>query len=390
MNKARRLQFTLPLFAMFVIAPMMSQTSARADDVVVVKCQGEGLDKDGALKDALRHAIEQGGKNEIASKSQTKDFQLEYDVVLARATGLVKDYVILKERGGAGSFFIDIEAKVSKKLIDATWADVAIELKKLGRPKIMLICTEVIHDLERPEETREVVQRSSIMSTAIERKLAKLGFKLVNPEQMKDIEKKDAELATASDDVGKLKSLASSYGAAIYIKGQSRSTGPDKTNTPAGQLNMWESDITLQCFWTETGDVIFSNTSTGIRGGSRVAGPAGARQTLEKTGQKLADACVYDLLEAWTRGTAGGVGDIIVEVSNVATIKQAIDIKKALSSVKGVEEVNKDGAKGTVRFTVVTAMSAEEFVEHVVEMKFDDFKIEVEDQKMKTIKCKLE
>lgn len=368
----------------------LNPVSALADDIVVVKVKGEGLDKDGALKDALRHAIEQGGQNEIASKSQTKDFQLEYDVVLSRASGLVKKHTILSERGGSGTFFIEIEAHVSRSLVDATWADVALELKKLGRPKIMVMGREVVHDLERPEATREIVQRSSIMTTAIERKLIKLGFKLVNPEQSSEIDKKKAEIAAAEDDAGTLRSIASGFGAAIFIKGESRSTGPQKTNTPAGQLNMWESDVTLQCFWTETGDAIFSNTSTGIRGGSRVAGPAGARQTLEKTGQKLADACVYDMLEAWTRGTAGGVGDIIVEVTNVASIKQAIDIKKALAGVKGVEEVNKDGAKGTVKFTVVTAMSAEEYVEHLVEMQFEDFKLEVEDQKMKTIRCKVE
>ena len=43
-----------------------------------------------AVKDALRHAIEQGGSQEIASKSKTKDYALEYDVILSRASGLVK------------------------------------------------------------------------------------------------------------------------------------------------------------------------------------------------------------------------------------------------------------------------------------------------------------
>lgn len=386
MTIASKLRWTCAALAALAMLSFTSQT-ARADDITVVKVTGQGLDKDGALKDALRKAIEQGGQNEIASRSQTKDFQLEYDIVLARAQGLVKSHKILKESSGQGIFTIEIEASVSKSLIDATWADVTIELKKLGRPKIMVLFREVIHDLDRPEGSREIVQNSSQTGVYIERKLMKMGFKIVNPGALKEIERKKAEVAAAENDTDTLKTLASSYGAAIILRGDSRASGPQRTKTPAGELHMWESDVTIQGFWTETGDSIFSNAVTSIRGGSRVAGPAGATQTLNKTGERLADQSIYDLLEAWTRGTVGGVGDIIVEVRNVQTIKQAIEIKKALSSVKGVEEVNKEGAKGTVKFTVVTAMSAEEFVEHVVGMEFEEFQWEVEDQKMKTIIC---
>jgi hypothetical protein len=243
--------------------------------------------------------------------------------------------------------------------------------------------------LDRVEANREIVQRSSILGTRIERKLLKLGFKLVNPGQMKEIDRKKAEIAALEDDTASLKALASSYGAAIYIKGQSRATGPQRTTAAGIDLHMWETDVTIQGFWTETADAIFSNTMVGTRSGSRVAGPPGGRKALEKSGTKLADASVYDLLEAWTRGTLGGIGDILVEVHDVESIKQAIQIKKALAAVSGVEEVSKDGAKGTVKFTVVTSMNAETYVEHLIEFTFDGYELDVEDQKMKTIVCKV-
>lgn len=359
------------------------------DDLVIVKVKGQGVSKDGALKDALRRAVEQGGQQEIASKSQTKDFALELDVVLSRAAGLVKDYKVLGETSANGVVTVEIEAKVSKKLIDATWAEVAILLKQLGRPKIMVIFTEIIHDLTREEPSREIVQRDSILGTAIERKLLQLGFKLVNPGQMKEIDRKKAEAAAMEDNTEALKAIASNYGAQVYIKGTSRASGPQVTTAAGIELNMWESDVTIQGFWTETGDAIFSNTMTGVRGGSRVAGPIGGRQTLEKTGQKLADASVYDLLESWTRGTAGGVGDVIIDVSGVADVKQSIAIKKALEGIAGVEEVVKDGAKGQVKYTVQSNMTAEALTEHLIELKFEGFTLDVEDQKSKTIVCKV-
>lgn len=384
------IRLRLPYVFLAASSLIMAAAQARAeDDVVTVKVQGQGIDKDGALKDALRKAIEQGGQAEIMSKSQTKDFALEYDVVLSRASGLVKDYKILGERSAQGVTFVDIEARVSKKLIDATWGEVAILLKQLGRPKIMVIFTEIIHDLDRPDPSREVVQKDSILGTAIERKLIKLGFKLVNPGQMKEIDRKKAEVAAMEDDADALKALAMNYGAQVYLKGVSRASGPEKTTAAGINLNMWETDVTIQGFWTETGDAIFSNTMTGVRGGSRVAGPVGGRQALEKSGVKLAESSVYDLLEAWTRGTAGGVGDVIVEVGNVADIKQGILIKKVLAEISGVEEVVKDGAKGTVKYTVQTNMNAEEFVEHLIEAKFEGFELDITDQKMKTITCRV-
>lgn len=362
---------------------------AAAEDVVTVTVQGQGIDRDSAIKDAQRRAIEQGGKSEIMSKSQAKDFALEYDVVLSRAAGLIKHFDVKSEKTSQGVVTVEIVAQVSKELIDATWGEVTILLKQLGRPKIMVIFTEVLHDLDRNEDNREVVQRSSILGTAMERKLLKLGFKIVNPGQMKEIDKKKAEVAALEDNTEALKAIAASHGAAVYIKGVSRATGPQHTTAAGIDLNMWETDVTIQGFWTETGDAIFSNTMTGVRGGSRVAGPAGGTQTLEKTGMKLADASIYDLLEAWTRGTAGGIGDVVVEVGNVADVKQGIVIKKALEGIDGVEEVTKDGAKGIVKFTVQTNMTAETLTEHLIEAKFDGFELDIEDQKMKTILCKV-
>lgn len=355
------------------------------DDVVTVKVQGQGIDEDSAIKDGLRKAIEQGGKQEIMSKSQMKDFALEYDVVLARASGIVKHYDVTGKRSSLGVTTVDITAQVSKKLLDATWGEVAILLKQLGRPKIMVVFTEIIHDLDRAEPSREVVQKDSILGTAIERKLLKLGFKLVNPGQMKEIDRKKAEVAAAENDTEALKSLAMNYGAQVYIKGVSRASGPEHTTAAGVNLNMWETDVTIQGFWTETADAIFSNTMTGVRGGSRVAGPIGGRQALEKSGMKLADASVYDLLESWTRGTAGGVGDVILEVSNVADVKQGILIKKALAEIPGIEEVVKDGAKGVVKYTCQTNMTAETLTEHLIEATFQGFELDITDQKAKTI-----
>ena len=71
---------------------------------------------------------------------------------------------------------------------------------------------------------------------------------------------------------------------------------------------------------------------------------------------------------------------MLIEVHDVANVRQAIRIKKALASVSGVEEVSKDGVKGNVRYTVTVNMGAEEFLEHLIELHFYGFELDVEDQ----------
>src|SRR5437763_179613 len=93
------------LVATIVVGGLVSQASAqgqppKADDIVVVEAQGEGMSKDEALKAALRAALEQGGKQEIFSNSKVENFQLMHDTIITRAAGIVTDYQVVSEGKG--------------------------------------------------------------------------------------------------------------------------------------------------------------------------------------------------------------------------------------------------------------------------------------------------
>ncbi|MFQ5424977.1 MAG: hypothetical protein ACE5F9_13495, partial [Phycisphaerae bacterium] len=72
MRRAYRQTICTTAFAIALVVPL----AAVGQDIVTIKVKGHGIGRDGAVKDALRKAVEQGGQNEIASRSKTKDFAL--------------------------------------------------------------------------------------------------------------------------------------------------------------------------------------------------------------------------------------------------------------------------------------------------------------------------
>ena len=365
---------------------------AQADDVRTVTVKNvEGLDCDDAVKRALRQAIEQAGKVDVFSKSETENFQLMKDTVLARAVGKVTDYKVLsKQEGVGGTCVVSLEAKVSKELLDATWGEVEILLQQMGRPKIMVFFAERIFDLKTPEGRRNgILDTDSQFQVMIEQKLADIGFELVAKEQVEAIKKAKAAEAAAKDDVGVMQAIAADYGAHLFIAGKANTTGPQDKEAFGTMLHMWETDVTLRAYWTETAGLLFAaGTPEGWRrGGSRVDGRPGAKQALQNTAKNMAELCVEKLLETWTRQAVGG-GEIILEVHN-CQFKQALAVQKQIEKIEDVQEVRREFKKPLAKLRIKAKISAEKLVELVAEMEFEDFALEIEDQRLNTITCKI-
>ncbi len=375
----------------FSLAVLFLAPHPGGDDVVtIVVKQVEGLDCDDATRRALRRAIEQAGEVDIFSKSEVENFQLIRDTVISRAVGKITDYKVLsKQEGVGGTCVVTVEAKVSKKLLDATWGEVEILLKQLGRPKIMVFFAERIYDLATPEGRRKgILDTDSQFQVMIEQKLAEAGFDLVAKEQIDAIKKTKAAEASAKNDVAVMQAIAADYGAHMFIAGKANTTGPQVKTVYGGvTMYMWETDVTLRGYWAETAQLLFAaGTPDGWRrGGSRVDGRPGAKQALQNTAKNLANLCVAKLLETWTRQAVSG-GQIVLEVHNVS-FKQMMAIQKALKKLKDITDLNRDFKKPLVKFRIKADISAEKLAEIVAEMSFEGFALEIEDQKFNTITC---
>jgi len=364
---------------------LQAQNRNDGPDVVTVRVKGMGVDHDAALKDALRKAVETGGHLEVFAQSESENYVLTRDTVLAQVTGLIKDYRILSEgEYPLGGYFVEITAKIDRKIIDATWGQVQILLKQMGKPKILVNIVEKINDmaLKNPDDKPE---HTSLLENKIEQLLVEKGFDVVDKNQIERLKQDKLDQAGLTEDVQAMKTLAGELGAQMFIVGFARASGPQLSNAYGVQLFMWETDVTLKAFWSETGQILFNRSETGTRGGSRAPGPPGAKDAIAKAGDKMAQACLQAILEKWSRQSVGG-GKVALEVKGL-DFKRKLMLHDGLKQIQGVQDVTREWHKPIAKFEIGTIHSAAQFAEILADSQFENFALDIDDQKYNTIQA---
>lgn len=356
--------------------------------VTTVTVKGLGLDKESALNDALRRAIEQSGYLKVYSESQAENYELIHDTVLTQASGLVREYKILKHGSDpVGGYYVEIKAVVDSEPIDVTWAQVAILLKRLGTPKIMVTFVERIYDntvMDLRRDTKEEgsphewKDHVSLLANKIEQLLLDVGFKLVDKSQFDELTRQKMAEASGKNDMKVLRQIAATHGAQMVITGNARASGPDVTDAYGVTLYMWETDVTLRAFWTETAAMLFTDSLVGSRSGSRVMGPPGAKKAIEKSGEQLAQQCLQNILTKWTQVAQSG-GTVVLEVTDIA-LPQALKLQKCLEKITQVKDIKRTWVKPNVSFEMQTTLSAEKMLEVLFGMDCPGVELEFQDQ----------
>ena len=353
---------------------------AVAEDIVVIEVQGEGISPDGARKDALRKALEQGGKAEISSHSQAENFELVRDTIYSRAEGIVTDYKILQESPAAGgTYFCKIKAKVSKSAIASDWGSVQNVLDQIGRPGVMVCITERIDG---------VTDTSSILESKIEERLIKSGFDVYSKQGLDSIQAKEAADAAAEDNIAKMQALAKDHNTQIFVMGHSNANAAGVKSLYGEPTAMYNGDCVVKMYYTDTARLLASESLPNWRGGARghhTISPQAGKMALSNAGAEIVEKVYATVMQQWATAISAG-GEIQLEVEGLK-IKDAIKIKKMLLKIDGVDKVNQQMTKGLVKFRIVAKMNAEGLVEHLVEGEWESL-IEVVDLKLNRIQAK--
>ncbi|MCC7293034.1 MAG: hypothetical protein IT449_13315 [Phycisphaerales bacterium] len=363
------------LFAVGYAAP------TRAQEFSEVTVTGEGISKDAAKKDAMRKAMEEGGKVEISSHSQAENFVLIRDSIFARAEGFITEHKVLQEGEGAGgTFTCKIWAKVSRSAIATTWGEVQNILDQIGRPGIAIFIKETIDNQ---------VQDSSILESKLEERLIKAGFDVYNGAQLKAIAEKESADALAEDNIAKLQGIAKSFSAQIFITGHANANAAGVANLAGQEVAMYNGDAVAKMYYTDTGKLLASESIPNWRGGARgifTHSPQAGKKALENSGVDLIEKIYATVMQQWcTQVTAGG--EVRLEIEGIS-MGDAIKLKKKIAAIPGVETVNGPQLdKGIATFRIVAKMTAEQMVEHLVEGEFEQM-IDIVDAKLNRIQAK--
>lgn len=366
------------LFVLYV-APWANGQEGQGPPPVVVT--GEGISKDAAKKDALRKALEQGGKIEIASHSQAENFVLIKDTIASRAEGIVTDYQVVEEKAGAGGTFLcTIRAKVDQTVIASQWGALQIVLDQIGRPGVAVMIKETIDG---------VAQDSSILESKIEERLVKLGFDVYDSEQLKEIARKESDDAAVEDNVNKMQAIAKGFHTQIFITGTASANAAGVKDLYGEPTAMYNGDAVAKMYYTDTAKLLASESIPNWRGGARgfsAISPQAGKKALENAGVDLVEKIYQTVMQQWaTQISAGGEVRIEVEGMNMG---DAIKLKKKLEAIPGVEKINGPSMdKGIATFRIVAKMTAEQLVEHLVQGEFEQT-LDVIDLKLNRIQAK--
>lgn len=170
-----------------------ASVSVFAADKVMVRATGQapaGLPnaRQAAVEAALREAVEVGGGVELASVTETRDYQLIEDVIYVRTAGLVEKYDVIRENPNQGGLYtVRVEAIISRADINTQIEAWKALIKRKGRPRIM-----VAGSVDRmPFERR--------LTAEVQGTLERKGLTVIDLDMLKENQRRDAERAAKGD-----------------------------------------------------------------------------------------------------------------------------------------------------------------------------------------------
>jgi hypothetical protein len=354
-----------------------------------VKVTAEGYNRDDALKQALRKALEQGAGVQIASHTQTENFALIRDTIYSRAAGLVSDYKVLREsEGPGGTVVLTIEAVVRPSTVAEAWGEVQNVLDQIGRPKIMVWVDEKIDG--RPQD-------ESIVESRIEELFLKAGFDLVERKAVEELKRREAGAAADEKSAAKLARLAKDAGAHVLIRGAANADRAGLRDVYGTRAAFYNCSVQAKIYWTDTGKLLVSESiptrERGVRSYHEL-NPQAARAALvaatfpdsdERREPTLATKLLDSVMAQWASELTSA-GDIQLEIERLE-FKAFLNIKKALADLQGIRSVEGDFTKNTGVFRIKAQLSAQTLAELLTSRPFDGW-LEVTDLKLNRIQAK--
>ena len=318
----------LRIIAVIAGVCFFSLSTVMAQEVTVT---GMGTDRDGALRDASRRAVEQVVGTFISSQTLMKDFAIELDEVYKNSQGFVKHVTVLNE-----SRLDDATYKVTAKVDvdtnpDAKLMDTLTMIMRLNDPRI------VVAVLERNDEG-QVVHNALAESTLNSRLLADGFSHVLDAAQVADLQNvpllKNLYEGKRGELVGEADHAADFLVIGTYTKDAGKVSIPNYKESGMLETSIVNVKATLKI------DVVSYNT--GKIAGSFVVEGIGLENTISRAvdkavsmaAQRAADK-LTETLKAHGAKNVQGI-EIIMTADNETILQQVIQTLRSLGAVNNV------------------------------------------------------
>ncbi len=247
-------------------------------------------------------------------------------------------------------------ATVSKVILEQR---MAAQRKALEQPQprlLVLICERVEYTWPwGPPPFREN-EIGSMIARQVEAALLSAGYEIVDSSQFEVLRKKKLDFSQLAHDEEKtLLGLARDQGAELLVLGRADVTGPRLSRaSPQKPLYMWETKPKISVCWADTARKVSVPIAEREfeQGGSLFDGPAGARQALDRAGERIGELIVLDLLLRGVGGASSREGTINVLDANPHEAEQ---IEECVRGIDGVKSVTARKTRQGIELRTMTA-----------------------------------
>ncbi len=349
------------LLAVVSLVPMPVSAQDAMGDIEVI-AEGMGQNKNAALLQAKRAAVEQGLGVVITSETEVRNFTVMKDKVLTRTEGAVKRYELLEEKVASDSIVeVKIKATVSLARINEDLAALGVLLESMDKPRVMVLIDEEIGG-----------QRTTNCETEIVDRLLEFNFNLVDPSTVAALFDAGDDLiasATAGDKNAAVK-IGAANGAEVIIVGNVKTSAAAKD---VYNMKSSRADISIQAIVSSTAKIIASKNVQ--ESAIHISEDSAAAESIRKASARIIEdtrkgkvvTSLFDkIIGSWQEMVNNGM-PIRLTVNNVTSFKAFKTVKSFLSDLSNnvVSVTQRGWNKPVLEFEIVFKGTPETLAENI-------------------------
>lgn len=330
-----------------LIGSLFLMNTALAQEVTV---EGLGTDKDGAVKDAMRNAVETVVGSYVDSNTLVENSIVSLDEIYLKSQGFVKNIRVLNEREDAQEYWV-------KALVDVDTAPDATLLSRLNTimllndPRIAVLVQKQVKQSVDGNYSSSALQADEFTESVMNEKLMEMGFQhIVDPQVVAQL--KESSLIGAFVAEGNVPSNASDmYGIDYLVLGTS-SVASNRIQLPSRKdggdydspLTTGRAMLAVKVIKFDTGEIVASYTVDGQ------AVDNGAVFAQNKATTVAAQKACVQLESKFKKIAAQPFSGIrmVITADNDSLLTEIVDVLKQCYGVQSVRIREQNGAKTVI------------------------------------------
>ena len=342
--------FLLALFLTLIVPPVAFGSSRTTGDKTVT-VEGCGTNKQNALLQAKRSAVEEGIGIVLTSETEVKNFTIKKDKIITHSFGAVKSYKLLKSQQQGENWYVQIKAVVSLDSIKADLIALKILLVSMDKPRTMVLIKE---------------EGGKNAETSIIDYLQGKGFELIDPVQAATLmNKKDPFIQKAINGAPLAAAkLGAENGAEYIIVGSVRKTLLKSDFLTQSGMQSGQASLTVKVVNCSSGRIVATKSATGAA--VHISDDIAKSQAAAKAAANLMDKTLFEAIVSSFQDTINNGANFDVIITTVNSYRDQKKTSGVLENIDGVVSVTKRSfGKGKLDLSILFKGSVDTFCDRV-------------------------